>query len=71
MAKKQRTKRVQKPVVEPKPQIDFEKVQAETLWVFEQYGEQAPRLNGVSVLQCCAYDVIQMLNGTFVAEVNK
>ena len=70
MAKK-RTKRTQ-PVVKPKPlEIDVEKVQATTLITLEEWTAQAPRAEGVSVLQCCMYDIVQAVNSVFAREITK
>lgn len=67
-----RKKRKPQVVVEPKKiEVDIEAVQAQTLTSLEALLAQAPELYGVSIAQCCMYDIIQMVNGVFAREIAK
>lgn len=71
MANRKRTHPKKTQVVKKVIDVNIPEVQAQTLVSIEQVMSQSPKINGVPILQCCTYDVIQMLNGLFVAEITK
>ena len=71
MAKTRKRTTQKKVQAQPKIAVNIEEVQAQTLATMEWITAQSPRIDGVPVLQCCMYDIVQMMNGAFVARNSK